>query len=364
MKSAIRHLALIAAWFATTSSLAQPASLERNAMTSSESIMDAVTFEFIETNGINMRLARAGESGPLVLMAHGWPESWYSWRHQILALANAGYRVVAPDMRGYGATDAPAAVEDYDINALTADMLGILDALNEPNAIMIGHDWGAIVAWQTVLRYPDRFPALIAMSVPYTGRSARSPMDMWRESFGDNFYYILYHNEAGGVAEAEYDADPEGLLSRLYLSPDSPRQAPQITDRHRSAGGWIGRLGAPLGLPDWLSQADLDYFVSQFRQAGFRGGVNYYRNFHRNWEIANEYGDQEIRVPTLFIAGSKDIVINGASAEQLTAAMSRVVADLRGVELIPDIGHWVQQEAPRRSNDLILEFLSELDLPR
>lgn len=333
-------------------------------MTSSESIMDTVTFEFIETNGISMRLARAGDSGPLVLMAHGWPESWYSWRHQILALANAGYRVVAPDMRGYGATDAPAAVDDYDINALSADMLGILDALNEPSAIMIGHDWGAIVAWQTVLRYPDRFPALIAMSVPYTGRSTRSPMDMWRESFGDNFYYILYHNEAGGVAEAEYDADPEGLLSRLYLSPDSPRQAPRITDRHRSAGGWIGRLGAPLGLPDWLSQADLDYFVSQFRQAGFRGGVNYYRNFHRNWEIANEFGEQEIRVPTLFIAGSQDIVINGASAEQLTAAMSRVVSDLRRVELIPDIGHWVQQEAPERSNELILEFLSELDLPR
>jgi pimeloyl-ACP methyl ester carboxylesterase len=117
-------------------------------------------------------------------------------------------------------------------------------------------------------------------------------------------------------------------------------------------------------LPDWLSQADLDYFVSQFRQAGFRGGVNYYRNFHRNWEIANEFGEQEIRVPTLFIAGSQDIVINGASAEQLTAAMSRVVSDLRRVELIPDIGHWVQQEAPERSNELILEFLSELDLPR
>ncbi len=349
-------LVILALVLVSQVSMAQPAGAN---IMNEEPPVSGVSFRFIETNGIRMRIAEMGE-GPMVLLAHGWPESWYSWRHQMEALAAAGYRAVAPDMRGYGATDAPPNVEDYNIEEITSDMVGVLDALGEETAVMVGHDWGAIVAWQTVLRYPERFPALIAMSVPYGGRSPRSPMDAWRAAFGDNFYYILYHNEAGGVAEAEYDSDPYGLISRLYLSPTSPREAPEITDPLRSAGGWIGRLGAPTGLPDWLTQQDLDYVVSQFEHAGFRGGVNYYRNFHRNWEISHEYEREEITVPTIFIAGSRDIVIAGATAEQLTASMSRVVNDLRGVELIPNMGHWVQQEAPEATNDHMLKFLDSL----
>lgn len=319
-----------------------------------------VSFRMIESNGITMRIAEAGSSGPLLLMAHGWPESWYNWRHQITFFANAGYRVVAPDMRGYGQTDAPQPIESYDIVTLAADMVGILDALGEEKAIMVGHDWGSIVAWNTVLMHPTRFSALIAMSVPYGGRPAQSPMVAWAETFKDNFYYILYHNEAGGVAEAEYNNDPRALLSRLYLSPDSPREAPEITDSKRSAGGWIGRLGAAKGVPDWLSAEDLDYVVSQFEHAGFRGGINYYRNFQRNWEITEHLQNTKITVPTLFIAGTKDVVIAGASQGQLNGAMSRVAEDFRGVVLIPDIGHWVQQEAPEETNRAMLEFLQTL----
>lgn len=318
-----------------------------------------VQFRFIETNGIRMRVATAGDSGPLVIMAHGWPESWYSWRHQIVALANAGYRVVAPDMRGYGATDAPANVEDYNILELAADMAGVVDAFGEEKAIIMGHDWGSIVAWHSVLLHPDKFSALVAMSVPYSGRPAQSPLVSWQQTYGDNFYYILYHQEPG-VAEAEYDADPEGLLSRLYLSPDSPREAPVITDRLRSAGGWIGRMGAPTGLPDWLTRQDLDYFVAQFRAAGFRGGVNYYRNFHRNWELTPHLATARVTVPTLFIAGEQDVVIGRATQPQLQGAMSRVVDDLRGVILIPNAGHWIQQEKPAETNAAILEFLGGL----
>ena len=321
--------------------------------------MKGVTFRRIESNGINMRIAEMGDSGPLVLLAHGWPESWYSWRHQITVLAKAGYRVVAPDMRGYGESDAPAEVGAYDIEHLTADMVGILDALGEETAIMVGHDWGSIVAWYSVMMYPKRFTALIAMSVPYGGRPKQSPLAYWQEKFGDNFFYILYHNEPG-VAEAEYDSDPHGLLSRLYVSPKSPREDPVITDRIRSAGGWIGRLGAPKDLPDWLTADDLDYIVSQFENAGFRGGVNYYRNFHRNWEITENLADARVKVPTLFIAGEKDVVIAKATTEALTHTMSRVVDDLRDVVLIPEIGHWVQQEAPERTNAVILEFLRGL----
>lgn len=319
-----------------------------------------VNFRMIETNGISMRIAEAGSGGPLVLLVHGWPESWYSWRHQIVALATAGYRVVAPDMRGYGSTTAPASVEDYDIVTIAADLIGLLDALGEEKAVMVGHDWGAIVAWQTVLFHPNRFSALVAMSVPYGGRPERSPMVEWREAYGDNFYYILYHNEPGGVAEAEYDADPRGLLSRLYLSPDSEREPREITDPKAAAGGWIGRLGAAKGLPDWLKEEDLDYVVDEFKHAGFRGGINYYRNFQRNWELTESIGRDTIKIPTLFLAGSEDMVIGHASQERLEGAMSRIAKDLRGVILLPGIGHWVQQEAPGATNEALLEFLKGL----
>lgn len=338
--------------------LAQESTMNENGRTPSP--VDGVSFRTIENNGINMRIAEAGDTGPLLLLAHGWPESWYNWRHQLTYFSNAGYRVVAPDMRGYGETDAPASVEDYDIVTLAGDMVGILDALGEETAVMVGHDWGSIVAWNTVLLHPDRFTGLIAMSVPYGGRAPRSPMETWREQYGDNFFYILYHNEPGGVAEADYDADPMGLIGGLYLSPDSPRHPPTITDPKRSAGGWIGRLGAPKGLPDWLSQEDLDYVVGQFKEAGFRGGINYYRNFHRNWEITEHLQNVKVKVPTLFIAGTEDIVIGGASEGQLTGAMSRVVEDFRGVVLIPEIGHWVQQEAPERTNQAMMDFLQSL----
>ncbi|PCI73625.1 MAG: epoxide hydrolase, partial [SAR86 cluster bacterium] len=153
---------------------------------------------------------------------------------------------------------------------------------------------------------------------------------------------------------------PRGLISRLYLSPNSPREPATITDPHRSAGGWIGRLGAPMGLPDWLRQEDLDYVVSQFENAGFRGGINYYRNFHRNWEITEHLQGATIKIPVLFIAGSRDIVIAGADKEGLTATISRATENLVDVVLIPEIGHWVQQEAPTETNAAMMEFLNAL----
>src|SRR5262245_33144746 len=236
----------------------------------------------IAANGIKLRIAEMGK-GPLVILLHGFPESWYSWRHQLPALADAGFHAVAPDLRGYGKSDKPPAVEDYDIHHLTGDVVGLIDALGEQTAIVIGHDWGSLVAWNCLLLKPDRFTGLVAMSVPYRGRAAVSPLETMQRTFGDEFYYILYFQEPG-VAEAEFDADPHAFLSRLYLSPDSPREPPKVTDRKRAAGGWTDRMGAPKGLPSWLTQTDLDYYVSEFKEAGFRGGINFYRNFHRRSE--------------------------------------------------------------------------------
>lgn len=313
---------------------------------------------FIETNGIKMRIAEMGE-GPLVILVHGWPESWYSWRHQMRALADAGYRAVAPDMRGYGKTDKPADIEAYDIKQVTADLAGIVDALGEEQAILMGHDWGAIVAWNSMLLYPEKYSALVAMSVPYNGRSPVSPMDAMRARNGNNFFYIVYFQE-WNVAEREFDADPRGILSRLYASPDTPREPPQITDPKRSAGGWIGRLGAPKELPPWLAQEDLDFYVSEFEEAGFRGGINYYRNFHRNWEITQELAGAKIEQPVIFIAGEQDVVIGGATAEQLTQGMKPHAPALQQVHLLPNTGHWVQQERPEASNQIMLDFLDSL----
>ena len=319
--------------------------------------IEGVKFSFIETNGIRMRLAEMGSDGPLVLFAHGWPESWYSWRHQLTALSEAGFRVVAPDMRGYGETDAPEEIDKYDIEQLSADMVGILDALGEETATIVGHDWGAPVASHSALIYPDRFTKLVIMSVPYTGRQDQNPLEGLKAVFQDNFFYILYHNEQGGVAEKEYDSDPRGLLSRFYLSPDSPREEPKITDSKRSAGGFLPRIGAAKGLPGWLKQEDLDYVVNQFEKAGFRGGVNYYRNIERNWEITVDLEDFAIKVPTLFLAGSQDMVIQGATKEMLQSSMEKSIPNLQEVILLPNIGHWVQQEAPEETNQALLNFL-------
>ena len=324
-----------------------------------EPVMNQPTLRTIEANGVRLRIAEMGpemSQAPLVILVHGWPESWYSWRHQLPALAAAGFHAVAPDMRGYGKSDKPAAVEDYDINHVTGDLVGIADALGAKTAVLVGHDWGAIVTWNAMLLHPQRFTALVAMSVPYAGHGKQSIVQALRQSMDDRFYYILYFQEPG-VAEKEFDADARGILSRLYLSPDSPREAAAVTDPKRSAGGWIPRLGAPKGLPSWLTQADLDYYVNEFSAAGFRGGINYYRNFQRNWDITPQLAGARIAAPVLFIAGERDTVIRGATAEALTASMKPAVPGLREVKLIPSTGHWVQQERPEEVNAAMIEFL-------
>ena len=185
-----------------------------------------------------------------------------------------------------------------------------------------------------------------------------SPLDAMRAGYGENFFYILYFQEPG-VAEAEFDANPRGILQRLYASPSTPRNPPEVTDPHRSAGGWIPRFGEPTELPDWLSEEDLQYYVDSFTASGFRGGINYYRNFHRNWETTEELNGAQIDIPVIFLAGARDSVIRGATEDQLTAGLSRTVQDLRDVHLIEGAGHWVQQESADEINARILEFLAE-----
>lgn len=326
--------------------------------------IEGIALRRVATNGITLRVAEQGE-GPLVLFAHGFPESWYSWRHQIPAVAAAGFRAIAPDMRGYGGSDAPDAIDAYTIPTLCDDLVGLIDFYGESQTVLVGHDWGAAIVWQCSLLHPDRIRAVAAMSVPYRGRSPRHPIEAMRERFGDDFYYMLYFQELDaegrGLADTEFDADPEALLRRLYASPDTPRQEPTITDPKRAAGGWVGRFGLPTEFPPWFSQQDLDYYVGEFTRVGFRGGINYYRNIGNSWELTPELEGQSVTQPALFLAGEKDSVIAGATREQLEERLGSAVSDLRGVHLFPDAGHWIQQERAEEVNELLLEFLDSLD---
>ena len=314
------------------------------------------TVRTLETETIRVRVLEQG-NGPLVLMLHGFPELAHSWRHQIAALAAAGYRAVAPDMRGYGGSEAPEAVEAYDMVELAADVVALMDALGEERAVLVGHDWGAVVAWNTVLTYPERFTALIAMSVPYGGRGQRSYLTTLREAYGDKFFYMLYFQEPG-VAEAELDPDPRALFERFFVSPGQAREAPTITSPLADAGGLLGRMGRATELPGWLTEADMALYVETFQRTGFRGGLNYYRNFDRTFERTPHLAGVKLDVPVLFLAGEQDLVIRGATQDQLEKTMSRVAPDLR-VVLYPGVGHWVQQERAAEVNAEMLRFLGD-----
>jgi len=317
----------------------------------------SASVSYVVSNGVRLRVIEAG-SGPLVVLVHGWPECWYSWRHQLKPLVDAGYHVVAPDMRGYGGSALPTPIEDYDIIQLTADVAGLVAALGEETAVVVGHDWGAPIAWQSALLYPEIFTAVVGMSVIYAGRSATRPQRNLRQDPDDDFFYISYFQEPG-VAEAEFDADPKALISRLYTSrsPGTPTHAAEVTDPRASAGGWIKRLGEPEHLPDWLSEEDLDYYVSEFRRSGFRGGINYYRNGSRNWELTPQLAGAKIFQPALFLAGDLDIVNRGATRQQLSDRMQPHFDDLRDVVLFPGVGHRVQQQAPQETNRVLIDFL-------
>jgi pimeloyl-ACP methyl ester carboxylesterase len=246
--------------------------------------MGSVTHRVIETNGIRMRIAEQGE-GPPVLLCHGFPESWYSWRHQIAALAAAGFHAVAPDMRGYGGTEAPEPIEQYTLLHLVGDMVGLLDALGSDTAVIAGHDWGAPVAWHAALLRPDRFRAVIGLSVPFRPRGAQRPTSMMPRT-EEAVFYQLYFQEPG-VAEAELEQDVRRTMrdTLLRVSGDvAPVPGPDGFSMVPLRGGLRGRNAdyAELPLPAWLTEADIDAYAAEFARTGFRGGLNWYRNIDRN----------------------------------------------------------------------------------
>jgi pimeloyl-ACP methyl ester carboxylesterase len=308
----------------------------------------------VDTNGVRLRVIEAGDRGaPVVLLAHGFPELAYSWRHQIPALAEAGYHVLAPDQRGYGGSSRPEAIEAYNVHELTADLVGLLDDVGAGRAVWIGHDWGAAVVWNAPLLHPDRVAAVAALSVPATPRPRSAPTVKWRKIFGENFFYILYFQEPG-VADAELDADPARTMRRMLggLGPSSD-QAAALRMVAPGPEGFVERLPEPDRLPGWLSQDELDHYVGEFSRTGFTGGLNWYRNFDRNWEITPELADAKIAVPCLFMAGTGDPVLGFTRADRASEVISGPYREV----MIDGAGHWLQQERPDEVNATLLDFL-------
>ncbi len=321
--------------------------------------MTAITHRFVQTNGIRMHVAGAG-SGPRVVLLHGFPEGWYSWRHQLAALAAAGYHAVAPDQRGYGRTDRPDAVESYDILTLTADVVGLVHALGAETAVVVGHDWGAPVAWHCALLRPDVFRAVGLLSVPYLPRvwGEPRPTDAMRALAGEGQFYQLYFQEPGR-AEAELEADVRRAVT-MFLYAASGDATPE--KRWRFLFGKDERLldtgGMPDRLPDWLTETDINHFTDEFTRTGFRGALNWYRNTDRMWETTQFLCGAKLRQPTLFAAGERDPVV--AMYRAAVEALPATVPDLRVNTLLSGAGHWVQQERPAAVNKLLLGFLAGL----
>ena len=310
-------------------------------------------FRTVAVNGIEMNLAEYGH-GPLVLLCHGWPEIWYSWRHQLVALAAVGFRAVAPDMRGFGRTTVPDDVAACTILHNVGDMVALVAALGETRAAIVGHDWGAPVAWHAALMRPDVFPAVVAMSVPHRRRGPMPPLEMLRKAGKSDYYYLYFQEQA---AEDEFARDAAFTLRCLFHIGfgETPR-AEKMSLYVDRAKGFLGpRRDVPL--PPWLTESDMAVFADEYRRSGFRGGLSWYRNIDRNWELTAPWQGATIDQPALFIAGANDAVITGSLGKRALDEMDSVVTNLKGKVLIDGAGHWIQQERPEEVNAALIAFL-------
>lgn len=310
----------------------------------------------ISVNGITLHVTEQG-GGPLVLLCHGWPELAYSWRHQIPALARAGYRVVAPDMRGYGGSSVPADVVAYAITDLVGDMVALVAALGETRACIIGHDWGANVAWSAALMRPDLFRAVAALSVPHRPRNPLgAPLTLLRDSGSSDFYWFYFSKD--GLPEAEFERDIRSSIRKVLFAGSGDATPDTRMSLTLAPGvGFLDHMTSPETLPAWLGEADLDVFAGSFRRNGLRGPFNWYRNIDRNWTLLAPFQGAKVTPPALFIAGTRDVVIDSPMGRGALENLASSVPNLRDVVLIEGGGHWIQQERPTEVNAALLNFL-------
>jgi pimeloyl-ACP methyl ester carboxylesterase len=291
----------------------------------------------VAVNGVELSVQVRGE-GPAVLLCHGFPELGYSWRHQIPALVEAGYRVLVPDLRGFGESSRPEEIEAYDLASVTGDLVGLLDRLEVPDAVFVGHDWGATTVWGAALMHPERVRAVAGLSVPFVPRAAAPPLSIMRRRFGEDFYICWFQEP--GVADAALARDVRRTL----------------TVRSAWTPAWAALDEAAAPRPRWLSEEDLSFYVETYERTGFTGGINYYRNIDRNWELTEPHAERRIEQPSMFLTGEVDAVRSFMPSDHL----EEWLPDLRVNAVIPG-GHWIQQERPAEVNAALLGFLDELE---
>lgn len=318
-------------------------------------------FHTIALANIELRVALEGD-GPLVVMVHGFPESWFSWRHQIGPIAAAGFTACALDVRGYGGSGKPRSVAEYDMAHMIDDICGVIEALSpQDRAVLVGHDWGAPMVWNSALTRPDRVRAVAGLSVPYMGVPTRSFREVYEAVFtAKNRFFYQHYFQAEGVAEAELERDVRGFLRRFFYA-TSGDAADGVWPTNKVVGDdLLTGLVDPDPFPPWLTVGDLDYYVTQFETSGFRGPLNRYRNHDRDFEFLKGFAGRRIEQPALFIGGTRDPAFNLAGRGDPIATMRREMADLRGADLLEDCGHWTQQERPDAVNARLIPWLKGL----
>lgn len=307
----------------------------------------------IKTNGIDMAVYEAGpKNGVPVVLCHGFPELAYSWRHQLPALAAAGYRVLAPDQRGYGLTSRPEKIEDYDITHLTGDLVGLLDVYGIEKAVFVGHDWGGLVTWMVPLLHPSRVAGNIGVNTPFLPRSPVDPIMAMRAVFGEDMYIVYFQKP--GVADGLLAKDV-GKAFRFFMRKNGPTaqeyaKLPQ-EQKNLALVHALQTDESTWGGEQLLNPEEMKFFVDTFTRTGFTGGINWYRNFTRNWEIMGPV-EYKVRTPSLMIMAEDDIVLSPAMADN----MELFVPDLEKV-LIKRCGHWTQQEHPEETNAAMIDWL-------
>lgn len=317
-------------------------------------------FRQIDTGEVTLRVAIEGE-GPLVILVHGFPESWYSWRHQIGPIAAAGFTACAIDVRGYGGSDKPQAVEAYGLKQIAGDLVGLADALQpDAPAILVGHDWGAPIVWNSAFTRPDRFRAVAGLSVPFTGAPLRPFTDVFRELFTSKglFFYQEYFQEPGR-AEAELEADVRRFL-RIFLTSIAGEAPPDAWPVKPVDALLLDGLPDPEALPAWLTEADLDYYTAEFEASGLRGPLNRYRNHEADYAWLKDWQGRTLDQPTLFIGGTKDPATTLFGQLPDPVGLMRHFAPKVEGHLLEGCGHWTQQERPGEVNRLLLDWLGRL----
>ena len=315
-----------------------------------------IVHRFASVNKIHMHYVEAGQ-GPLVVLLHGFPELWYSWRSQIPAIAKAGYRVVAVDLRGYGQTTVSPDLSSYSIVNQVQDISDLIDTLQEKQAIVIGHDWGANIAYAMTMLHPEKVKALVTLSVPFYPQPI-GPVSKIREFSGDKFNFVVYFQEPG-VAEKEMTADVNHFFNLFFyaLSGDAPDELNnKLFTKKSSHEKLLDEIPAPSKLPSWLSEEDLAYYTNSFKKSGFTGALNIYRNIDADFKKLRGKYRAQINQPSLFIGGQNDAAIKFGSLEPTKKGLN----NLKDLVILPHAGHWVQQEKSTEVNDAILQFLKSL----